>query len=274
MYTGGAGGEFLCHWLNLNSTGQNLHTRFLPNNRFILPKVYRSSCQVDNNGSDQPVFYPRHPADVDSQLIEYINNGLANLFVIKNNVQHYCYYFFLFLIKTIFYKNYNFTLHFTIPKIQSLPAPYNCPDKLSETVGRSWHYNYELDNYIDQRQIPTFQQAVPEIIDSRINNGSLSSPMSLKTVSRTYNKFHVIDANELYFSNTQQVCNNICAYANVQPTQSINAVKIYVRENIKLVEKYSGLSFDAFLNTDNESIKYLLYNMLEKHHNEEYQNTP
>ena len=273
QYTGGKGGEFLCHWLNLDSTGQNLHTRFLPNNRFILPKFYRSSWQIDNNSSDQPMFYPCHPHLIDSKLKEYINNGLANLFVLNSDTRYFRYYFFLFLIKTLFSKNSNFTLKHAIKKIELLNPPYNDPTQLTQTLGRPWHYTYEIDHYINQDIIPPFREAMPEIIDNRIAMGALSADINHYT-TRHYNKFHNINSIELYFGNTQQEYEKICAYGNLMPTQSVEHVKSYVRKNIDLVEKYSELSFETFLNTNNESIKYLLYNMLEKHHDEEYQNTP
>lgn len=109
MYTGGEGGEFLCHWLGLNSNNKNPYTRFLLNNRFIMPSLYNAKWQIDNNGSDQPMFYPCHPHLIDSKLKEYINNGLANLFVLDTvDICYYRYYFFLFLIKTLFFKISNF----------------------------------------------------------------------------------------------------------------------------------------------------------------------
>lgn len=275
MYTGGEGGEFLCHWLGLNSNNKNPYTRFLLNNRFIMPSLYNAKWQIDNNGSDQPMFYPCHPHLIDSKLKEYINNGLANLFVLDTvDICYYRYYFFLFLIKTLFFKISNFA---PVPhikkKIESMNPPYNDPNYLTQTVGRPWHYTYEIDHYINQDIIPPFREAMPEIIDNRIANGALA-PTLLSGAKLKCNKFFIIDSKGLYFDNTQNVYNNICTYANIQPVHNIDIIKTYVQKNIDLVEKYSGLSFDAFLNIDDESIKYLLYNMLEKHHNEEYQNTP
>lgn len=46
--------------------------------------------------------------------------------------------------------------------------PYNDPNYLTQTVGRPWHYTYEIDHYINQDIIPPFREAMPEIIDNRI----------------------------------------------------------------------------------------------------------
>jgi hypothetical protein len=273
QYTGGEGGEFLCHWLGLNSNNKNPYTKFLLNNRFIMPSLYNAKWQIDNAGSDQLMFYPCHPSNIDSELKEYINNGLANLFVLDTvDICYYRYYFFLFLIKTEFEKKNNHTKLEAVEKIKNLPSPYNDPDQLTMAVGRQWHYRYEINRYIDQQPILPFRDSMPEIIDNRIAMGALSANTDCHI--RQYNKFHRINSIELYFGNTQQEYEKICAYSNLLPSQSVEHVKSYVRKNINLVEKYSELSFETFLNTDNESIKYLLYNMLEKHHNDEYQNTP
>ena len=81
-------------------------------------------------------------------------------------------------------------------------------------------------------------------------------------------KFHFVDTQELYFDSTLAVYNNICQHANIQPTQSYQGITKYVQQNIKLIETYSELDFDAFLNLDAESLKYMLCRMIEKHHDQ------
>jgi hypothetical protein len=266
MYTGGHGGEFMCHWLNRHAECHATDTRILPNNRYILPSVSGTSFKIDTQGLDKTFFYPCHPTNISSELADDIDNGAANLFVLdNNNPQYHGYYLFLFLLKTYYYK-------FSLDTGQAGNVPHikNFIDingnRVAQQLGRRFYYRHEIESIMYQQPVLSIEQAVSQQIES--TNWSIQLP--IWKAPREYNKFHFVDAQELYFTNTLDMYNNICQHANVLSTQSCQGITEYVQQNIKLIETYSELDFDSFLNLDAESLKYMLCRMIEKHHAEEH----
>jgi hypothetical protein len=232
-----------------------------------LPGVSAESAfKIDSQGSDKTFFYPCHPTNISSELTNDINNGVANLFVLDNDNPQYCgYYLFLFLLKTYYYKFSFDARHAGIsPHIRNF-LDTNA-DLVAQQLGRRFYYRHEIESIIAQQPVLSIDQSVSHWMG--MYDAAVHTPMW--DMPKEHNKFHSVNTQELYFDNTQAVYNNICQYANIQPTQSCHGITEYVQQNIKLIETHSELDFDAFLNLDTESLKYMLCRMIEKHHTQEH----
>ena len=264
MYTGGHGGEFMCHWLNQHVECHATDIKILPNNRYILPGVSEAAFKIDSQGLDKTFFYPCHPYAMSDELADSIENGLANLVVLDNtNPQYQGYYLFLFLLKTYYHK---FPLY-----AGRLGRSANVKnfidthlDHIAQQLGRRFYYRHEIESIMNQQPVLSFEQSVSHWMKL---STVVDQPLGWKKI-RKYKKFHFVNTQELYFSNTETEYHKICQHTNIQPTQSCQGITEYVQRNIKLIETYSELDFDAFLNLDAVSLKYMLCRMIEKHHDQ------
>jgi hypothetical protein len=262
MYTGGHGGEFMCHWLNQHVECHSTDTRILPNNRYILSSVSGNTLKIDSQGSDKTFFYPCHPTNINNELVDSINNGLANLVVLdNNNPQYQGYYLFLFLLKTYYYK---FPLYVgrsgTPDNVKNFIDTHR--DHVAQQLDRRFYYRHEIESIMNQQPVLSFEQSVSHWM--KLSDVAARPP--LWGIPKKYKKFHFVDTQELYFGNTETEYHKICRHANIQPTQSCQGITEYVQQNIKLIETYSELGFADFLNLDTKLLKYMLCQMIEKHH--------
>ena len=265
MYTGGHGGEFICHWLNQHAECHATNTRILPNNRYILPSVSDATVEIDSQGLDKTFFYPCHPDKISSTLDSKIHNGQASVLMLDNHSDPWYvgYYLFLFLLKTYYYK-------FSIcDHGQGVPPHLKNfidanQDQLIQQLGRQFYYRHEIENIMSQQPTPPRQAQIDRWLQqSNFNNK--------KHHWETYSQAIAVDAQALYFGDTEAEYRKICQHANIQPTLSCQSVVDYVQQNIQLIETYSGLGLEAFLNLDAESLKYMLCQMIEQHHNQPWQ---
>lgn len=263
MYTGGHGGEFMCHWLNQHVECHATDTKILANNRYILPGVSEATFKIDSQGSNKTFFYPCHPSVVSDELTDNINNGLANLVVLNNNnPQYQGYYLFLFLLKTYYHKFPLYAMRNGRSANVKNFIDTNL-DHIAQQLGRRFYYRHEIESIMNQQPVLSFEQSVNHWM--KLSTVVDQPPVWEKL--RKYKKFHFVNTQELYF-NTETEYHKICQHTNIQPTQSCQGITEYVQRNIKLIETYSELDFDAFLNLDAALLKYMLCRMIEKHHDQ------
>jgi hypothetical protein len=271
IYSGGHGGEFVCHWLNQQADCLPLDIQLLPNNRYVVRipvptksfnTVPSTPFKIDSRGVDKTFFYPRHLDNIGTALISKIHNGTASAMVLDNLTgdKYIGYYLFLFLIKTHYYK-------FSISEHGYGRSPHirnfidTNKDQLIQQLGRPFYYPHEIENIMSQRPLLSFRAEIERCFAHTVSTHKTQFVGKYSSAIR-------VDTQALYFGDTKAEYRKICQHANIQPTQSCQAIKDYVQKNIQLVETYSGLTFDAFLNLDTKSLKYMLCQMVEKHHNQ------
>lgn len=226
---GEMGADFLADLLNKDASCVQTNLISMPNNRFLfkLPETL-SFGETENQ---QHLFMPINIGGLTA-------NAPSDRAAINCSPKYYGFYFLMSAIKTILYKHPN-----------DNPAsilPLERASEFANFIGKDWHYHYEVEDWLNQTTIRSFEPMRKE--DWLVNEHEHEQS--------TVIEYWQIDADELYFGDTESEYAKICQHWNLTPDpNAVTEIQNYAQANIAVVEKYLDCTFEEFVSlTDRDEI--------------------
>ena len=237
VYPGGYCGEFLAWWLSLHPKCIRTGLRGIDNNRYV--GIHDYDYVYSEQGSRDFLFLTTHPHSIVSK------NG----FTVPDTNQHliFCasprthrFYFLLYLIKTVFFK-------FTTER---QPAIFESAEQWNEfkqyLEGRTEFAGVEAEYWIKKQPYTS----VADIVTSRWKR-SLIWPMAPAPSD--------INIASLFFGDYLTGYAELCKRLNLTPEHRFDhLIPEYHQRNVKLVERFTGLDLDNFLDLDDDVAMIIL----------------
>lgn len=231
VYPGGYCGEFIAWWLGLHPGCIHTGTRNVGKNRYV--GQHKFNYVYSDAGCKDFLFLTAHPSSVASKAGLVVSDPTQHiqLYAGKRTDR---FYFLLYLVKTVFYK------HTTLnPPFSVFPSVTHWNRFVQYLNGRTQFTSKEVECWLDN--VP--YRSADEIVRSAWNSSKTWASLEIQPQD--------INLDELFFGDYTQCYMSICDRLNLQPDSNLDHyIPEYHRRNIALVEKYTGMDLDQFLELD------------------------
>lgn len=233
VYPGGFCGEFLTWWLGLHPGCIQTDVTGLDRNRYVWK--HRNTYVFDESGSRDRLFLTGHRSDQPSKCGLQVNNISQHIGLCADS-KHYYFFFYLFLIKTIFHP-------FSLSKIKSdfFVTDQRRQEFLQYLNGRTMFTGGEYEAWAEGQSIE-----VADIVQFHLDRLLRSAPITIEKKCNISN---------LFFGDTAAEYTKLCDTLQLSMYKKIYYyLPQYHRRNVDLVEQYSGMTIDEFLAADHNTL--------------------
>lgn len=225
VYPGGYCGEFIAWWLGLHPGCIRTGLVGMNNNRYLGRHAHNYVYHED--GSRDRLYLTAHPSTTVSKIGFDVPDKNQHI-ILHASTRTHRFYFLLQLIKTVFARH---------------KAEHQSQEFQQYLNGRTEFIGAELDSWLKKEPCPS----TAEII-AKAWAGSTVWNQILRSAGARVN----IDS--LFFDNYATGYEQLCQRLNLLPDHTLNHYILeYHQRNVELVEYYTGMELDTFLDLDHDT---------------------
>jgi hypothetical protein len=250
MYSGGFGGEFLTQLISQ-------HPGFVTaKHKINLANGYHSyydpPIQVDTNGNNLKAVFPAHPYEDRSKPSKPYDGIIIPPDAVRIagvcDTRYKRFFFLLFCLKTM------------LKRMATADVGAEFSEEISHRYRRDWYYQYELDNWRNDKTIPDFREHAQQVYKLGVQ-GNLANDRRKGKLYYDYS----VDIGKLFFEDFESEYANLLDVFGTQAIPEAHAaVADYHARNIALVEYHTGVNYQDLITGTDSQVWEIIYPVLIK----------